>query len=105
MITIYGKFTQNTNGNPSGIDNAAANATVLWGDGTTEQLTGTTTTDGTVSFTVSSANRDADLNKVTLVTVTFTQPGGGSCTVDKDRAAFFTLIVVTPTSKHKNNGG
>lgn len=105
VITIYGKFTKNTNGNPGGVANATATATILWADGTTEQQTGTTTADGTVSFTVSSANRDADVNRVTLVTIAFTEPGGGSCTVERERAAFFTLIVVTPTPKHQKNGG
>src|SRR5260370_9198948 len=35
-VSIFGKFTQTVDGNPVGIGNAAAIATILWPDGTSD---------------------------------------------------------------------
>lgn len=91
-VAVYAKFTQNTNDNPVGIAGATGTATVMWPDNTTSTLTATTGSDGLATFFVPTAGRFAALNKITLVTVSFTQGGGASCTVPTDKAAFFTLI-------------
>ena len=97
-IGVYAKFVHNVNGNPEGVNQASAVATVLWFDGNTVNVTATTTSDGLAIFPVSIANRSADLNKFTMVTVRFSKPGVPDCVVDGDRAAFFTLVVATGTA-------
>ncbi len=97
MVGIYAKFTHNVNGSPEGIEGATATATVLWPDGTTTPQTVTTTADGLAVFAISTVNRASAINHLTLVTVTFTK-GDQNCTVGEDRAAFFTMIVVSPTA-------
>ncbi len=101
-VGVYAKFVHNvkTNpndpndvGNPQGVDGATATATVLWPDGTEAQIAGTTGADGLVSFAVSTVGRSDAINKITFVTVQFTKDGVPSCTVDRTRAAFFTLVV------------
>ncbi len=103
-VGVYAKFVHNVKadpndpndvGNPQGIDGAAAVATVIWPDGTQEQVSGTTGADGLVSFPISTANRGDAINKLTLVTVQFTKDGIPPCTVDQTRAAFFTLVTGT----------
>jgi hypothetical protein len=106
-IAVYAKFTQNVNGDPQGIDAATAIATIHWGDGTTDQQTVNTTSDGLAVFDFNASNKQAAVGKLTLVTVTFTKDGTPGCTVGTDRAAFFTLIVSTPTASgtpSDNNG-
>lgn len=104
-VGVYAKFVHNvkTNpndpndvGTPQGIDGATAVATVIWPNGTQAEITGTTGTDGLVSFPVSTANRGDAVNKITYITVQFTKNGVPPCTVDSTRAAFFTLIIATP---------
>lgn len=97
MVGVYAKFTHNINGNPEGVEGATATAIVMWPDGTTTPQTVTTTADGLAVFAISVANRADAVNRLTLVTVTFTK-GDQTCTVGEDRAAFFTLIVVSPTA-------
>ena len=124
-VGVYAKFVHNvkTNpndpndvGNPQGIENANAVATVLWPDGTQTQITGTTGADGLTSFPISTANRGDAVNKITLITVQFTKDGVPPCTVDRTRAAFFTLVMgntqggsgsagTTPTGGTSNPGG
>ena len=101
-IGVYAKFVHNVNGNPEGVGQATAVATVLWFDGNSVNVTATTTSDGLAVFPVSIANRSADLNKFTMVTVRFSKPEVPDCVVDGDRAAFFTLVVATGTA---NAGG
>ena len=107
VVGVYAKFVHNvkTNpndpndtGNPQGVEGAAAVATVIWPDGTQAQVSGTTGADGLVSFPISTANRGDAVNKLTLVTVQFTKDGVPPCTVDQNRAAFFTLVIATPGS-------
>jgi hypothetical protein len=102
-VTIYAKFVQNNNGNPQGVDGASATAIVNWADGTTDQLQVTTGTDGLATFTFSTANHDNALNKVSLVTVTFTKTGINQCVVDQDRSAFFTLVNSNNGNGNNNN--
>jgi hypothetical protein len=96
-IAVYAKFTKNVNGNPAGIGSATGTAHVMWTPGDIETYTATTTSDGLVVFPVSIANKTFAINTITLVTVTFQKAGMPDCTVDQNRAAFFTLIRVTPT--------
>lgn len=96
VIGVYAKFVHNVDGNPEGVSPATGTATVLWPDGNSAVVTANTTPDGLAVFSVSTANRSADLNKIVLVTVNFTSPNA-SCTVNADRSAFFTLVVATGT--------
>jgi len=96
-IGVYAKFVHNVNGNPEGVYPASAVATVLWPEGNVN-VTSNTTSDGLAVFAVSTANRGSDLNKIILVTINFTgSTGVPPCTVDVNRAAFFTLVVATST--------
>ncbi len=97
-IGIYAKFVHNNvNNNPEGVYPANATATVLWPDGNVN-ITATTTQDGLAVFSASTANRAADVNKIILVTVSFTASNGTNCTVNADRAAYFTLVFATSTA-------
>jgi hypothetical protein len=97
-VGVYAKFTQNVNGNPQGVGGATAIATVQWPGGNTQTLTATTTADGLAVFSVPVTNEKAAIGRITLVTVQFNKAGVGSCTVDAGRAAFFTLVVASPTA-------
>lgn len=97
-IAVYAKYTQNVGGNPTGIGGATATADVLWPDGNSSIVTVQTTSDGLAVFPVSIANRSADLNKIVLVTVQFSGGGAPACTVGANQAAFFTLIIASPTA-------
>jgi hypothetical protein len=109
-IAVYAKYTQNVNGVPQGIDAATAVATMHWGDGTTDTQTVNTTSDGLAVFDFNASSKGAAVGKLSLVTVTFTKDGTPGCTVDTDRAAFFTLIAATatasstPSDQNGNNG-
>ncbi len=98
VVGVYAKFTHNVNGNPEGVDGAAATAVVQWPDGTTTTLSTTTTPDGLAVFSVPAGNKADAVNRSTLVTVTFTKTGLTPCVVDGARAAFFTLIFASPTA-------
>jgi hypothetical protein len=104
-IGVYGKFTQNVNGNPVGIDQADAVATVLWPDGSTESHTDMTTADGLATFNISLNNKAFAIDKLTLVTISFSKPGIGNCTVDTSRAAFFTIMPINKKKQGNNNNG
>jgi hypothetical protein len=97
-IAVYAKYTQNVNGNPVGIGGATAQANVLWPDGNNSIVTVQTTSDGLAVLPVSIANRSADMNKIVLVTVQFSGGGAPACTVGTKQAAFFTLIIASPTT-------
>jgi hypothetical protein len=97
-IGVYAKYLHNVNGNPVGVYPAQGTATVLWPDGNVN-VTANTTSDGLAVFPVSIANKSADLNKIILVTIAFQGPQGvPPCDVSVNRAAFFTLVISTPTS-------
>jgi hypothetical protein len=100
-IAVYAKFTQNLNGNPVGVGGATATAHVMWSTGNIETYIATTTSDGLAVFPVPIANKAYAVYTVTLVTVTFQKAGVPDCMVNQDRAAFFTLIHVTPTATKK----
>jgi hypothetical protein len=97
-VGVYAKYTQNVNGNPQGVDGATAIATVEWPGGNTQTFTATTTADGLAVFSIPVANQQAAIDRITLVTVQFSKTGVAPCTVGADRAAFFTLVVVSPTA-------
>jgi hypothetical protein len=97
-IGVYAKYVHNVNGNPQGVYPAQGTATVLWPDGNVN-VTANTTSDGLAVFPVSVANKTADLNKIILVTIAFQGPQGvPPCDVTVNRAAFFTLVISTPTA-------
>jgi hypothetical protein len=96
VVPVYAKFVQNVNGNPVGVGGASAQADVLWADGTSTIVDTNTTSDGLAVFSVSIVNRGADLDKFTMIDVTFSAPGIPTCTDSGNRAAFFTLIVASP---------
>lgn len=98
IVDVYAKFTQSdAHGNPVGVGDATATATVLWPDGNTVDIPANslTTSDGLAIFPVSIANRSNALNKITLVTVHFLK-GNLPCDVKQDQAAFFTLVSTSP---------
>jgi hypothetical protein len=96
-VGVYAKFTQNIGGNPRGVGGARATATVLWPDRSTITQTVTTSADGLAVFSIPTTDRIFAINKITLVTVTFQKAGLPTCTVKDDQAAFFTLVLVSPT--------
>ncbi len=97
-VDVYAKFVHNVDGNPVGVSPAQGTASVLWPEGLVN-VSANTTSDGLAVFPVSIANRSADVNKVVLVTVSFTGPQGvPPCIVSADRAAFFSLIVASPVA-------
>lgn len=96
QINIYAKFVRNVNGNPIGIGGANGTATVLWPDNTTDTVTATTTSDGLAVFPV--LLKASAINQLVLVAVTFTKQGYPPCTVPPSRAAYFTLILASPTT-------
>jgi len=96
-IGVNAKFTRLVDGNPQGVDNATATATVHWPDNTTDTQTVQTTFDGLAVFTVQIGNHMDAINKIVLITIHF-EKAGTVCDVDSSRAAFFTLVVSTPTA-------
>ena len=92
-VTVYGKFTHTLSGNPVGVANATAVATVLWPDGTTETEQETTSRDGVAVFTV--PLRSSALNHLVLVQMTFTSQDGVTCSIPQ--AAYFAEILASPT--------
>ncbi len=100
-IAVYAKFTKNVDGNPAGIGSATATAQVMWTPTDIDTYTAVTTSDGLAVFPISVANKSYAINTITLVTITFHKDGVPDCTVDQDRAAFFTLINASPTASTK----
>jgi len=94
IVSVYGKFTHNVNGNPEGVPGATATAMVLWPDGSTDNVTATTSSDGLAVFPI--ALRPDTLNKEILIQITFTA-GSASCTVPLG-ATFFTPILAGSTA-------
>lgn len=92
IVSVYGKFTHNVNGNPEGVPGATATAMVLWPDGSTDNFTVTTSSDGLAVFPI--PLKPDTLNKEVLVQITFTA-GPASCTVPLG-ATFFTPILASP---------
>ncbi len=56
IVSVYGKFTHNVNGNPEGVPGATATAMVLWPDGSTDNVTATTSSDGLAVFPIALSN-------------------------------------------------
>ncbi len=96
-ISIFGKFTKIVDGNPVGIGNASATATISWPDGTIDTQTTTTTSDGLAVFPV--VIKPSAINKLVTITIVFTSSSPQNpytCTIPK--AAYFTAILVSPTA-------
>ena len=92
-VSIYGKFTQIVDGNPVGVGNASAIATIQWPDGTTDTMTATTTSDGLAIFPV--LIKASAVNKLVTIMIQFTSTQGATCQIPS--AAYFTAILVSPT--------
>jgi hypothetical protein len=94
VINVYGKFTQtDKNENPVGIDGATATATVQWPDGSTDNITVQTTSDGLAVFSI--PMKASAINHIVLISITFVK-GNMTCTIPQ--AAYFTAIITTPTA-------
>lgn len=93
VVTVYGKFTRTVLGNPIGVANAAATATVFWPDGSTNTEAVTTTSDGLAVFTI--PLRPSALNHIVQIQMTFTSTDGVTCHIP--RPAYFAAILVSPT--------
>jgi hypothetical protein len=98
IIPVYAKFVHLVNGNPQGVANATAIATLHLANGTLPTtLTATTTgTDGLAIFSFTLPNDPNIANRNNLVSVSFTGPDGSTCVVDKGKEAYFTPMMVTP---------
>lgn len=97
VVQVYAKFVQNVAGNPVGMGNAHAQATVLWPAGAPTVIPTTTTSDGLAVFSV--PLQPSALNKIVLVEVNFTSADGQhTCNVSGAQDAFFTAIYVSPTA-------
>jgi hypothetical protein len=88
---IYGKFTQTVQGNPVGVNNAAAVATILWPDSSTQVENTTTGSDGIAVFAI--PLRPSAINHLVQIQITFSS-GSQTCTIPS--AAFFTAVVASP---------
>jgi len=91
-VSVFGKFTQNVDGNPVGVSGAQATATIQWPDGTSDTMTTTTTSDGLAVFPV--AIKPSAINKLVTIVIAFSSPKA-SCTIPS--VAYFTAILVSPT--------
>ncbi|HEY4034986.1 MAG TPA: hypothetical protein VGL94_13585 [Ktedonobacteraceae bacterium] len=98
-IPVYARFVHEVNGNPVGVNGASASANVEWADGGRASQGGTTSSDGLAVFYFTIPNRPDMVGKNNLVTVSFSGPNGQACSVDNQPqpAAFFTLVVASPT--------
>lgn len=92
-VSIYGKFTQIIDGNPVGVGNASATATIQWPDGTSDTMTATTTSDGLAVFPV--LIKASAVHKLVTIMIQFTSTQGVTCQIPS--AAYFTAILVSPT--------
>ena len=107
---VYGKFTQNSNGNPVGMPGGTATLNIQWGDGTPQQVPATISGTGLMSIGISSAGHPGAINRLSLITATFTS-GNATCQVGDDRPASFTLVAgaapksTTTTTTGGGNGG
>jgi hypothetical protein len=96
VVSVYGKFTHNVDGNPQGVGGATATATILWPDHTTDTMTVTTTSDGLAVFPI--AIKPSALDKEVLIQITFTTAQDISCTIPQ--AAYFVAILNAPKATH-----
>ncbi|HEV2583799.1 MAG TPA: hypothetical protein VGT44_23290 [Ktedonobacteraceae bacterium] len=93
VVNVYGKFTQTgSDGNPTGIGGATATANISWPDNTSDTISVMTTSDGLAVFTV--PMKASAINRIVLIQITFVK-GNLSCSIPQ--AAFFTVIVASPT--------
>jgi hypothetical protein len=95
VVAVYAKFVHNVNGNPEGMNQATAVATIQWPDGQTQMQNKTTTSDGLAFFQI--PLQASAINHVVLVNVNFTS-ADGQRTCKAPEPAFFTAILVTPTA-------
>ncbi len=93
-VNVYAKFVHNLNGNPEGVDNASATATVNWPDGSTDTKSAITTSDGLAIFSI--PLKPVAINKIVLVQVTFSKAGVPACSIPQ--AAYFTIVISSPTA-------
>lgn len=96
-VNVYGKLTRLVDGNPVGVSNATAIATIIWPDNTTQSMSATTTNDGLAVFSI--MLKPPALNHIVLIQIVFTfvGPRGAPQTCSIPQAAFFTAILASPT--------
>lgn len=97
VVNVYGKLTHLVDGNPVGVGNATAIATILWPDSTTQTMSATTTSDGLAVFSI--MLKPSALNHIVLIQIVFTfaDTHGAPKTCSIPQAAFFTAILASPT--------
>lgn len=100
-VQVYAKFVQNVDGNPVGMAGARAHADFLWPSDPPTGENAVTTSDGLAVF--SAPMQPSALNHVVLVDVSFVSADGQHACSDTDQdnknnAAFFTAIEVSPTA-------
>jgi hypothetical protein len=96
-VNVYAKFVHNLNGNPEGVGDAGATATVNWPDGSTDTKSATTTSDGLAVFSI--PLKPVAINKIVLIQVTFSKAGVPPCSIPQ--AAYFTIVISSPTAGSK----
>lgn len=98
FVGVYAKFVQNVDGNPVGMPNAQAQATISWPNGTATTMNATTKGDGLAVFQI--PLQQMAVGHVVLVSVAFTSSDGQhTCTVKDSQSAFFTAILSSPTAQ------
>lgn len=104
VVAVYAKYVQNVNGNPQGMNQAHAQATVLWPAGTSTSFSVTTTQDGLAVFIV--PLQASAVGHETLVEVSFTsQDGKHTCNVTGTQDAFFVAVIASPTASPTGQPG
>lgn len=98
VVDVYAKYVQNVNGNPQGMNQATAIASVYWPDGSVVTLPAVhTTSDGLAVFQI--PLQPSAVNHVVLVGVSFTSADGSrTCNVSESQRAFFTAQLATPSA-------
>lgn len=103
VVDVYAKYVRNVDGNPVGMDQAQANATVSWPGGGNTVIPEKTTQDGLAVFPV--PLQQSAVGHVVLVSVTFTSADGQhTCTVQGSQDAFFTAVIASPTASPSPTG-
>lgn len=98
FVGVYAKFVQNVDGNPVGMPNAQAQATIYWPNGTATTMNATTKNDGLAVFQV--PLQQMAVGHVVRVAVVFTSSDGQhTCTIKDDQSAYFTAILSSPTAQ------
>src|SRR5574340_718257 len=69
VVNVFGKLTHIVDGNPVGVGNATAVATIIWPDNTSQTMSTTTTSDGLAVFSI--MLKPSALNHIVLIQIVF----------------------------------